>query len=275
VTVPRFEEVADGVFVLRYPVLDVNSTLVVGPDEALLVDTLATPAQAAELAAAVRRVTPLPYRVVNTHHHFDHCFGNAVAAGPGTEVWAHEWCADVLARTDATRLATVAAEYPELADGILATTVRVPDRTVREEAVLDVGGRTVQLVHLGRGHTDDDLVVVVPDAATVIAGDLVEESGPPGFGDAWPLDWPATDAALLEIVEGLVGTVTVVPGHGAPVDQDFVKGQHDELARLAWLCRDGHADDRPPEEVAAAAPYAPEVALVAVLRAYADLDGRL
>jgi hypothetical protein len=30
--VPRFAEVADGVYVLRYPVLDVNSTLVVGPD---------------------------------------------------------------------------------------------------------------------------------------------------------------------------------------------------------------------------------------------------
>jgi glyoxylase-like metal-dependent hydrolase (beta-lactamase superfamily II) len=273
--VPRFAEVADGVYVLRYPVLDVNSTLVVGPDEALLVDTLATPAQAAELAAAVRRVTPLPYRVVNTHHHFDHCFGNAVVAGPGAEVWAHEGCADRLAALDDRALAEIAAEFPRLADGILATTVRVPDRTVREETVLDVGGRTVQLVHLGRGHTDDDLVVVVPDAATVVAGDLVEESGPPGFGDAWPLDWPATDAALLEIVEGLVGTATVVPGHGAAVGRDFVKAQHDELARLAWLCRDGHADDRPPEDVAAVAPYGPGVALVAVLRAYADLDGRL
>ncbi|HEY0358223.1 MAG TPA: MBL fold metallo-hydrolase [Mycobacteriales bacterium] len=271
----RFDEVADGVYVLRYPVLDVNSTLVVGPDEALLVDTLSTPAQAGELTAAVRRVTPLPYRVVNTHHHFDHCFGNAVVAGPGTEIWAHEGCAEVLARTDETRLAALAAEYPELAGGILATTVRAPDRTVREEAVLDVGGRTVQLVHLGRGHTDDDLVVVVPDAATVIAGDLVESSGPPGFGDAWPLDWPATDAAMLEILDGLVGTATVVPGHGAPVGRDFVRAQHDELARLAWLCRDGHADDRPAEEVAAVAPYGRAVALVAVLRAYGDLDGRL
>jgi glyoxylase-like metal-dependent hydrolase (beta-lactamase superfamily II) len=273
--VPSFTEVSDGVYVLRYPVLDVNSTLVVGPEEALLVDSLSTPAQAGELVAALRRVTPLPYRVVNTHHHFDHCFGNAVVAGAGTEVWAHAGCADRLAALDDRALARIAAEFPELADGILATTVRVPDRTVREQAVLDVGGRTVQLVHLGRGHTDDDLVVVVPDAATVVAGDLVEESGPPGFGDAWPLDWPATDAALLELVDGLVGSVTVVPGHGAPVGQDFVKAQHDELARLAWLCRDGHADDRPAAEVAAAAPYGAEVALVAVLRAYGDLDGRL
>jgi glyoxylase-like metal-dependent hydrolase (beta-lactamase superfamily II) len=272
---PSFAEVADGVYVLRHPVLDVNSTLVVGAGAALLVDTLSTAAQAGELVADLRRVTPVPYRVVNTHHHFDHCFGNAVVAGPGTEVWGHEGCAEVLAGTGAARLAALAADYPELAGGILATVPRPPDRTFREEAVLDIGGRTVQLAHLGRGHTADDVVVVVPDAATVVAGDLVEESGPPGFDDSWPLDWPATTAALLEIAEGLVGTVTVVPGHGAPVDAAFVTAQHGELARLAWLCRDGHADDRPAEEVAARAPFGPGASLLAVRRAYADLDGRL
>jgi glyoxylase-like metal-dependent hydrolase (beta-lactamase superfamily II) len=273
--VSRFREVADGVFVLRYPVFDVNCTLVLGDGEALLVDTLSTAAQAGELVAELRRVTDLPYRVVNTHHHFDHCFGNVVAAPPGTEVWAHETCAEVLAGTDERRLVALAAEFPALADGLLTAVPRPPDRTLREEAVLEVGGRTVQLVHLGRGHTEDDVVVVVPDAATVVAGDLVEESGPPGFGDSFPLDWPATTAALLEIVAGLVGDVTVVPGHGAPVDEAFVRAQHRELARLAWLCRDGHGDDRPAPEVAALSPFGAEVSLVAVQRAYADLDGRL
>jgi glyoxylase-like metal-dependent hydrolase (beta-lactamase superfamily II) len=269
----RFTEVADRVHVLRHPVLDVNSTLIVGDGEALLVDTLSTAAQAGVLVAEVRRVTSAPYRVVNTHHHFDHCFGNVVAGG--TEVWAHEACAAILAATDERRLAELAAEFPHLADAILATVVRPPNHTLREEALLDIGGRTVRLAHLGRGHTEDDVVVVVPDAATVVAGDLVEESGPPGFDDSWPLDWPATTAALCEILEELVGAATVVPGHGAPVDDAFVKAQHDDLARLAWLCRDGHADERPPEEVAAAAPFGRMVSMVAVRRAYADLDGRL
>ena len=58
-----FVEVADGVHVLRYPVLDVNVTLVVGDGEALLVDTLSTAAQARELAAAARRVTDQPVGV--------------------------------------------------------------------------------------------------------------------------------------------------------------------------------------------------------------------
>src|SRR5262249_35712266 len=85
-------EVAAGVHVLRYPVLDVNCTLIVGSQVAMLVDTLATTAQAHELVAAVRRVTDLPLTVVNTHGHFDHCFGNAVLAqaSPGLSIWAHE-----------------------------------------------------------------------------------------------------------------------------------------------------------------------------------------
>ena len=46
---PAFVEIADRVYVLRYPVFDVNVTLVVGDEAAVLVDTLSTPAQGAEL----------------------------------------------------------------------------------------------------------------------------------------------------------------------------------------------------------------------------------
>lgn len=55
----RFTRVADGVHVLREPLLHVNVTLVVGDGAALLVDTLSTAGQAAELAAAARAVTPI------------------------------------------------------------------------------------------------------------------------------------------------------------------------------------------------------------------------
>ena len=67
----------------------------------------------------------------------------------------------------------------------------------------------------------------------------------------------------------------MVPGHGTPVDLDFVRAQHDELTELAWLIRDGHGDGAPAEAVAAKAPYGPEVALDAVRRGYAELAGRL
>ena len=272
---PRFVEIAREVYLLRYPVLDVNVTLVVGDGEALLVDTLSTDAQARELAAAARTVTAYPWSVVNTHHHFDHCFGNSVLAAGGRPVWGHpEAVALLVERPEQLRrqwCGQWATADPELAAGLAAVRIQPPDRTVVRTATLRLGGRPVQLRHLGRGHTAGDLVVQVPDADLLLAGDLVEESGPPSFEDAYPLEWPETVAGLLHLAGP---ATTVVPGHGRPVDREFVASQQRDLAALAWLIRDGDADRAPVAAVAAKAPFGPEPAAVAVRRGYAELAGR-
>jgi glyoxylase-like metal-dependent hydrolase (beta-lactamase superfamily II) len=281
VSAAGFIEVGSGVYVLRYPVLDVNVTLVVGDGEALLVDTLSTTAQAAELARAARRVTDSPWFLVNTHHHFDHCFGNATLVDPGGRgVWGHEEAAAAL-REGGERLrrrwyAEWAPTQPELATGIAQARVLPPDRTVRHATTLEVGGRAVTLAHFGRGHTAGDLTVLVPDAAVVVAGDLVEEGAPPDFADAYPIEWPETLLSLLHAIApyGRAPRAAVVPGHGAVVDRAFVDHQHGELAALAWLIREGHADGAPAEAVARRSPYPEKTALAAVRRGYAELDGR-
>ena len=51
-----------------------------------------------------------------------------------------------------------------------------PERTFSSAIALDLGDRYVELVHPGRGHTAGDLVVRVPDADVVLAGDLVEQA---------------------------------------------------------------------------------------------------
>ncbi|SCL19469.1 Glyoxylase, beta-lactamase superfamily II [Micromonospora pallida] len=271
----HFVEVGAGVHVLREPLLDVNVTLVVGDGAALLVDTLSTAAQATALATAVRAVTPHPWTLVNTHHHFDHCFGNAtLAADPPRPVYAHpltaEWLRD---RPDELRRLAyeeMHTEQPALAAELTRTPLLAPTHTVHTETTLDVGGRRVVLHHPGRGHTAGDLVVHVPDADVLVAGDLVEQSGPPAFEESYPLQWPEAVAALLR----LTGPATaIVPGHGDLVDAAFVQAQHDQLAGLAWLIRAGHTAGAPPERVAAEAPFGARAALVAARRGYAELDG--
>jgi glyoxylase-like metal-dependent hydrolase (beta-lactamase superfamily II) len=272
----EFAEVGDDVYVLRYPVLDVNATLILGDGEAILVDTLATAAQAEELAAAVRAITPAALTIVNTHHHFDHTFGNAVLSSPPRAIWGHASVAGLLRdRAEAVRRAAYEEALrlaPSIAEDLLTVPIMAPNATVRHESTLDLGGRAVILYYLGRGHTDGDLVVHVPDADVVVAGDLVEEGAAPAFDDAYPLEWPETVAALLRLT---TPATSVVPGHGAVVGQNFVRGQHEELAALDWVIRDGHADGAPAERVAAKAPFGPEAALVAVRRGYAELSGRL
>jgi glyoxylase-like metal-dependent hydrolase (beta-lactamase superfamily II) len=239
----NFDEVAERVWVARYEWFDVNVTVVAGSAGLLVVDTNASEPAARAVLADLRRLSAAPLvAAVNTHAHFDHTFGNGVFAAEGAELISHEDAAAALPahaadiRTQAAAEADEDERYAEL----VATEELVPGRTFSSALTLDLGDRIVELVHPGRGHTAGDLVVRVPDADTLLAGDLVEESaarnGVPGFGtDSWPMDWPAT----LDLVLNLVGPDTVVvPGHGAPIGRDFVQEQRSALGVVAETIRD-------------------------------------
>lgn len=243
--------VADGVYVHRHTELDLTTGLVLGEKAALVIDTAGDRAQGAALADAVRELTPLPLIVAITHAHFDHCFGTG--AFPGAPVHAHPGCIRALAATAADQRAEWTAYYraraadrtttgvtPEARAAAAATAAALsttapplPDHPLpRGGVTLDLGGRSVQLLHPGRGHTDHDLVVLVPDARVLFAGDLVEQGAPPSAGpDACTSEWPATVDRLLG-----TGADLVVPGHGDPLDREAVMAQREELAVRA---RDG------------------------------------
>jgi glyoxylase-like metal-dependent hydrolase (beta-lactamase superfamily II) len=262
-------EVAERVYVRRHASMDLNVTVVVGAGACLVVDTRASEAQGRDLAEAVRTITPHPWVVVNTHVHFDHTFGNS-AFRPG-RIWGHRRAAEQL-RVDGERMRDgIAARHREagsdLAEEIAASRIDPPDELVDDLATLTVGGRPVQLRYLGRGHTDNDLVLTVPDVGLLVAGDLVEEGAPPQFGSAFPLDWPGTLDALTELVVG-----PVVPGHGAIVDREYVKAQRAEHATLVEKAREGYAAGRPAADVAKELPYFGDHAADAVEKAYLQLQ---
>jgi glyoxylase-like metal-dependent hydrolase (beta-lactamase superfamily II) len=110
-----------------------------------------------------------------------------------------------------------------------------PDHTLTIAADVDVGGRLVELRYLGRGHTDGDIVVRVPDADVLFAGDLLENGATPWFGDGYPIDWPATVDRLRSLATGVV-----VPGHGAESDRSLVERQLAEFRLVAALARRVH-----------------------------------
>jgi glyoxylase-like metal-dependent hydrolase (beta-lactamase superfamily II) len=273
----RFTEVGHDVWVARYEWFDVNVSLVRGSSGLLVVDTHASAAAAREVIDDVRALgAGEVVAVVNTHAHFDHTFGNGAfrAAYGAVPVHAHE----VAAATTVSSGERIKARYdePEHRDDphreeLQQTEIVPADTTFSSAVALELGDRMVELVHPGRGHTAGDLVVRVPDADVLLAGDLVEESGPPNLGgDSHPMDWPLS----LDIVLGLLtGSSVVVPGHGAPVDREFVEQQRNELGIVAETIRDLATRGVPLDDALAAAewPY-PEDALVhAVRRGYEQL----
>jgi glyoxylase-like metal-dependent hydrolase (beta-lactamase superfamily II) len=217
-------EVADRTFARRHEELDLTTGLVVGDGACLVIDTRGDHVQGAELAAAVREITPHPWQVVITHPHFDHYWGTSEFLP--CDVWAHETF------TDPGDQAVWASRYREqgkedIAAAIETTTIVPPNRFFQDRADLDVGGRSVVLHHFGPAHSFNDTIVQVPDVNVVFAGDLVEVPGltDESFGDGDVRNWPNVLDALLAL-----DPAVVVPGHGYPVGKDFVARQREVLS---------------------------------------------
>ncbi|HEV2635737.1 MAG TPA: MBL fold metallo-hydrolase [Actinocrinis sp.] len=275
-----WHEVGRDVFRRRFDPCDVTVTAILGADGVAVVDTRCSPAEAREVKDLVRRLTPLPIRwVVNTHAHFDHSWGNAEFVAPRLDpparIWAHETVPARLTWDDpgVTELrALMAAEGPEWADTLAEVEFAHPTDLVRHAADLDLGGgRMLELRHHGRGHTDGDLWIRVPDAGVVLAGDQVEQSGPPAFGpDSFPLDWPA---ALARALAWMGPDTVIVPGHGEPVDRQFVENQRSVIETIGHEAVRLHTAEVPIAQAAGTGtwPVAADELGNAVERSYAAL----
>jgi glyoxylase-like metal-dependent hydrolase (beta-lactamase superfamily II) len=217
-----WREVRSGVYVAVAEPDSVNLGLIVGSQWSLLVDTGSSPAHGRIVRASLAAVTDRPLTaVVVTHWHYDHAFG--LGAFADVPKIAHESLRFRLSSAEA------AAEGERL--GVDPLELGQPNVEIAVATAVELGDRRVEIAHVGRGHTDGDLVVVVPDADVLFAGDLLESAGPPSFGpDSVPDEWPAT----LDAVIGLMTSRTLaIPGHGEPVDRNFVFEQRGRIAAEA------------------------------------------
>jgi glyoxylase-like metal-dependent hydrolase (beta-lactamase superfamily II) len=242
-------EIGDRVFVRRYAFYDQNIGVILGDGEALVIDTRSTHVQGREILADLRALTAFPVNtVVDTHGHFDHAFGNHVFR-PAT-IWGHEGCVSFMARTAEARRARIALEAPEIAADLAEVVVDPPDRTFGSSTSVVVGDRPVDLGFIGRGHTDHDILVTIPGADVLFVGDLLENGAVPFYGDAYPLDWALTAAAIAPRASGVV-----VPGHGDHADRAFAERQAASIAAVAELARRVHAGELTVDDAIAEHPF--------------------
>lgn len=250
--------------------VDGNSVVIVAGGEVFVVDTHINPAAARAVVKKIGEITDSPVTtVINTHWHDDHTNGNYVYrdAYPDAKFVAHaatlaalreEWQAMEDGRREAyadadveTLLATagnqddpdralmfrVYAGYVGALKPELPTLELVyPDTVFNDRLEFSREGRRIVIEWLGRGNTDGDVVVWLPDDDLLITGDLLVAPIPFAF-DSPMLDWVTT----LERIRDLDAT-TIVPGHGAVQhDSDYLEQVHALLQATLDEVRDAHA----------------------------------
>jgi glyoxylase-like metal-dependent hydrolase (beta-lactamase superfamily II) len=263
--VSAWREVGDRVWVRRYASLDQTIGVVGGTEGLVVIDTRASHRLADELRGDLRQLPGTLVAAVNTHGHWDHVFGNARFAP--SPIWGHVRCATMITEHgEAQRARLLTAYGPETAEQFREVELTPPTMLFDERATLELGDRQLDLRYLGRGHTDNDIVVTVPDASVLFAGDLLENAPAPGFGDSFPIAWVETGRALLGLVDG-----AVVPGHGDPFDRSFAERQVAELAALAELAKEAAAGTIDLHEAVRRSPFPAEASSEALERARLEL----
>lgn len=186
--------------------------------------------------------------VAISHWHGDHSMGDyeVLEKFPDAEVIAHEFTARYNASPNGEKVEPrdpeAEAEYRARVEKALATGLRSdgtpvtpemrdfyvellenfefvseeiqrrqlmpPTRTMTDKAVIDLGGRTVELRHIAPGNTKGDMILWLPEEKILATGDIVVRPTPYGF-----FSYPRTWASVLRELK-TYGAKYIVPGHG-------------------------------------------------------------
>src|SRR5947199_3974347 len=237
--------VADGVYAaIAKPAYRVNcnAAIIFLGDSVLVVDTHSKPSAARALIAQIKKLTDKPVKyVVNTYFHYDHYQGNEAypSAWPaGIEIISSEATRANIQRLGIPRIKNEIVSMPQeiaslkselekaanaekkeairknliQAEAYLAElkTMRVtlPTMTFDRSLILHRNARTVEILWLGRAHTDGDVWVFLPKEKVLVTGDALH-GWTPFMGDSYPYDWIQT----LDAAEKLDFDY-VISGHG-------------------------------------------------------------
>jgi len=249
----EFTRVADGVHAaVAAPAYKVNSNtaIIESDDGVIIVDTHSKPSAARVIVERLRDITPKPVRyVINTHFHWDHWHGNEVypAAYPAAEIVTNQITREAMVKKGLKRIQDhvrqLPAEIAKLRADLAAA--RTPAERATLEANLKLAeayqaevrapkpalptiafertmklyrrDREIQLLHLGRAHTEGDVFVYLPKEKVVITGDAVI-GWTPFMGDGYPEDWVGTLDRLAQL-----DFTHIVMGHGNVGDRNWLR----------------------------------------------------
>ena len=188
-------EGTDNVYIFRYQ--GHQAMFIVTPAGVIATDPIGRyrPQAVTTYIDEIRKITSAPIRyVVYSHHHYDHIAGGKPFKDAGATFVAH--------RRAKERLTEL--KFPD---------ITIPDETVDDKRVIELGGTTLELIHVGRNHSDNTLLMRLPKEKLIFAVDFLPISSVNwrNMPDSWPFEWEDGIKKVLSLEWD-----RMIPGHPGP-----------------------------------------------------------
>ena len=231
----------------RFPVMG-STTFVISEDGVVVYDGGGMPIMAEHVIKKIRSLTDAPVtHVIISHWHGDHNFGiyRFAEEFPNVQFIAHRFTntamvgekiryierypdfiaknlprfhevlktgkeedGTVQSESDLMEYRRIIEDADEIDGEYNRAKVTTPNVVFDENLTIVSGKRTIELLQLGHGNTEGDIVMWLPEEKIVATGDIVVLPSPYAFNMP-PRPWAAT----LKNINDL-GYTTLVPGHG-------------------------------------------------------------
>lgn len=216
------ERVAENVYSFQSDLYaQVTCGAIIGPNWAVMIDTLAVPEETLEVRDFIEQELNVPIRyVINTHYHADHTWGNCLFQG--ATIIAHTLCREYLERKGIPALKVAQEQHP------VYQSIRIilPHITFEQGKItLRVGKKTLTIFGLP-GHSKDSLGVLVEEDKVLFASDA-------GMALPYIVDGDFNDMVNSLKLMAKMGLENIIQGHGDIV----LRGEIDNFIKenLAYL----------------------------------------
>jgi cyclase len=197
------ERVSENVYWFQSEVYaQVTAGVVVGPQWAIVIDTLALPEETLGMRDYVEHELGVQVRyIINTHYHADHTWGNCFF--PGATIIAHSLCRDLLISRGIPALESARKQNQTFRQ----VKIVLPQLTFTDGTLnLRVGKKNLSIMQ-APGHSPDGIAVLVEEDRVLFAGDSFMPL-------PFVVDGNAEDITASIKKIGRMGLENIIQGHG-------------------------------------------------------------
>jgi len=179
-----------------------NSGVIATGDGVIILDALTSEAIARKEREAIASQINQPVRfLVSSTFHNNYTWGN-IAYPDVVKIGHEDYRTDLLAQMQRDHASSAEQK------------ARLPQITYRDRLTIHLGGKEIQVLYLGKGHTRSDSIIFVPQDRIAYVSELYFSDQFLYINDGYGVSWLKT----LDAIEALPADI-FVPGHG-PIPED-------------------------------------------------------